>query len=82
MNQHRINTESIQDQYRINTQSIDLTYKKRGKVRRSEEEKTQRKYILLTDETGKLGFGVTPMVLSQGAQVTISYKESREGEKD
>ncbi|MBH8572474.1 3-oxoacyl-ACP reductase FabG [Nostocaceae cyanobacterium CENA369] len=39
------------------------------------------KQVLLTGGTGGLGSGVTPAVLAQGAEVTISYRNPKEVER-
>ncbi len=39
------------------------------------------KKVLLTGGTGGLGLGVTPMVLAQGAEVTIPYHNAKEVER-
>ena len=38
----------------------------------------QGKQVLLTGGTGGLGLGVTPVVLAQGAAVTIPYRNSQD----
>lgn len=39
------------------------------------------KQVLLTGGTGGLGIGVTPVVLSQGARVTIPYRSEKDTER-
>ena len=39
------------------------------------------KQVLLTGGTGGLGLGVTPAVLAQSAEVTISYRNPKEIER-
>jgi NAD(P)-dependent dehydrogenase (short-subunit alcohol dehydrogenase family) len=39
------------------------------------------KYVLLTGGTGGLGLGVTPVVLAQGAIVTVPYRKPEETER-
>ena len=39
------------------------------------------KYVLLTGGTGGLGLGVTPVVLAQGALVTVPYRKAEETER-
>ncbi|EAW34103.1 hypothetical protein L8106_25845 [Lyngbya sp. PCC 8106] len=39
------------------------------------------KQVLLTGGTGGLGMGVTPLAISQGAKVTIPYRNETEVER-
>ncbi|WGV26863.1 3-oxoacyl-ACP reductase FabG [Halotia branconii] len=41
----------------------------------------RNKQVLLTGGTGGLGLGVTPAVLAQGADVTVTYRNSQEVER-
>jgi NAD(P)-dependent dehydrogenase (short-subunit alcohol dehydrogenase family) len=39
------------------------------------------KQVLLTGGTGGLGMGVTPLVVAQGAKVTIPYRSEKDVEQ-